>query len=134
MKEPYKKGVAIHLASSLALLPRGTQENGWERLRQAIADESSRQAPLRLDRKARFGKVDVKPGQYQLIILTEAPDRGEAYLFSRNDLNIEHLISTSPVEINVPSDQVEGLSFKPNDAGVSKISEIRIHGLELRFP
>jgi hypothetical protein len=25
MKEPYKKGVAIHLASSLALLPRGTQ-------------------------------------------------------------------------------------------------------------
>jgi hypothetical protein len=27
MKEPYKKGVAIHLASSLALLPRGTQRS-----------------------------------------------------------------------------------------------------------
>ena len=25
MKEPYQKGVAIHLATSLALLPRGTQ-------------------------------------------------------------------------------------------------------------
>src|ERR1700730_15205467 len=32
MKEPYKKGVANHLASSLALLPRGTQrsvDRGW---------------------------------------------------------------------------------------------------------
>jgi hypothetical protein len=109
-------------------------EDDWERLNRSLADGSGRQMPLRLDRKGRFGKVDVKPGQYQLIILTEAPNRGEAYLFSRNDLNIEHLVSTSPVEINVPSDQVEGVSFKPDDGGVSKISEIRIPGLELRFP
>ena len=27
MKEPYEKGVAIHSASSLALLPRGTQRS-----------------------------------------------------------------------------------------------------------
>jgi len=109
-------------------------ENDWERLNQALADGSGRQMPLRLDRKGRFGKVDVKPGQYQLVVLTEAPNQGEAYLFSRNDLNIEHLITTSPVEINVPSDQVEGVIFKPDDGGVSKISEIRIHGLEFRFP
>jgi len=109
-------------------------ENDWEKLRQALADGSGRQMPLRLDRKARFGKVDVKPGQYQLIVLTEAPNQGEAYLFSRNEVDIEHLISTSQVEINVPPDQVEGVSFKPDDDGVSKISEIRIPGLEVRFP
>jgi hypothetical protein len=109
-------------------------ENDWERLRRALADGSGRHMPLRLDRKARFGKVDVKPGQYQLIVLTEAPNQGEAYLFSRNEVDIEHLISTSDVEISAPPDQVEGVSFKPNDYGVSKISEIRILGLELRFP
>lgn len=109
-------------------------ENDWQRLNRALADGSGSQIPLRLDRKSRFGKVDVKPGQYQLIVLTEAPNQGEAYLFSRNDLNIEHLISTSQVEINVLSDHVEGVSFKSDDGGVNKISEIRIPGLELRFP
>jgi hypothetical protein len=29
-KKPYKKGVAIHLASSLALLPRGTQVDTYD--------------------------------------------------------------------------------------------------------
>jgi hypothetical protein len=109
-------------------------ESDWERLSQALADGSGRQVPFRLDRKSRLGKVDVKPGQYQLIVLTEAPNHGEAYLFSRNEVDIEHLISKSQVEINVASDQVEGVSFKPDDDGISKISEIRIPGLAVRFP
>ena len=109
-------------------------ESDWKSLRQALADGSGRQVPFRLDRKGRFGKVDVKPGLYQLIVLTKAPNQGEAYLFSRNEVDMEHLISTSQVEISVLSDQVEGVNFKPEDDGVSKISEIRIPGLVLRFP
>ena len=109
-------------------------ESDWERLKRALADGSGRHIPFRLDRKGRLGKVDVEPGEYQLIVLTEAPNRGEAYLFSRNEVDIEHLISTSQVEINVPSGQVEGVSFKPDHDGVSKISQIGIPGLVLRFP
>jgi len=39
MKEPYKKGVANHLASSLAQLPRGTpgQRFGFHNLRHSLA-------------------------------------------------------------------------------------------------
>jgi hypothetical protein len=83
-----------------------------------------------------MGKVDVKPAAYQLIVLTEAPNQGEAYLFSNNEANVEHLISTSHVEIAQSSErgQAEGVSFKQDDNGVSRISEIRTSGQVLRFP
>jgi hypothetical protein len=113
-------------------------ESEWERLRQAVAAGTGRQTSLRLDRKVRMGIVDVKPGDYQLIVMTEAPNQGEAYLFSNNNVNVEHLISTSHVEIAESSedDQSEGVSFKQdnNGIGVSRISEIRTSGRVLRFP
>jgi hypothetical protein len=111
-------------------------EGEWERLRQALATGTGRQTPLRLDRKVRMGKVDVKPGPYQLIVLTDARNQGEAYLFSNNEVNVEHLISTSHVDIAESSEhrQAEGVSFKQDDNGVSRISEIRASGRVLRFP
>jgi hypothetical protein len=111
-------------------------ESEWERLRQALATSTGRQTPLRLDRKVRMGKVDVKPGPYQLIVLTEAPNQGEAYLFSNNEVNLEHLISTSHVEIAESSEvgQAEAVSFKQDDNGVSRISAIRTSAQVLRFP
>ena len=113
-------------------------ESEWERLNQAVAAGTGRQTSLRLDRKVRMGIVDVEPGDYQLIVMTEAPNQGEAYLFSNNNVNVEHLISTSHVEIAESSenDQSEGVSFKQdnNGIGVSRISEIRTSGRVLRFP
>jgi len=73
-----------------------------------------------------------------LIVMTEAPNQGEAYLFSNNNVDVEHLISTSHVEMAESSenDQSEGVSFKQdnNGIGVSRISEIRTSGRVLRFP
>lgn len=111
-------------------------ESEWERLRQALAAGTGHQTPLRLDRKVRMGKVDVKPGPYQLIVLREAPNEGEAYLFSSHEVNVEHLVSTSHVEIAISpeGDDAEGVSFKQDDNGISKISEIRTSGQVLRFP
>jgi len=111
-------------------------ESEWERLKQALATGTSRQISLRLDRKVRMGKVDVKPGPYQLIVLTNEPNQGEAYLFSNNEVNVEHLISAGHVEIAKSSEggQAEGVSFKQDDNGVSRISEIRTSGQMLRFP
>jgi hypothetical protein len=111
-------------------------ESDWERLKQALATGTGRQTPVRLDRKVRVGNVDVKPGSYQLIVLTEAPSQGEAYLFPNNEVNVEHLMSTSQVEIAETSEdgQAEGVSFKQDDNGVSRISEIRASGRVLRFP
>jgi hypothetical protein len=110
-------------------------ESEWERLRQALAAGTDRQIPVRLDRKVRMGVVEVKPGTYQLIILAGAPNQGEAYLFSSNQVNIEHLISTSRVEIAAsPKDgQAEGVIFEQDDSGVSRISEIRTSWQVLRF-
>ncbi len=110
-------------------------ESEWERLRQALATGTGHQTPLLLDRKVRMGKVDIKPGSCQLIVLTEAPNQGQVYVFPNNGVNIEHLLSTSQVEI-APSEggQVEGVTYKQDDNGVSRISEIRTLGQLLRFP
>jgi hypothetical protein len=110
-------------------------ESEWERLKKALASGTGLQTPLRLDRKVRVGKVDVKPGPYQLIVLKEAPNQGEAYLFLNNEVNVEHLLCTSHVEIAESSEgsQAEGVSFRQDDIGVSRISEIRTHGQVLRF-
>jgi hypothetical protein len=111
-------------------------EGEWEKLKQALATGPGNQTALRLDRKVRMGKVDVKPGPYQLIILTEASNQGQAYLFLNNQVNIEHLISTSHIEIaeSTEGSQPEAISFKQDDNGVSRISEIRTPGRVIRFP
>ena len=111
-------------------------EGEWEKLKQALATGPGYHTALRLDRKVRVGKVDVKPGPYQLVILTEASNQGQAYLFSSNEVNIEHLISTSDIEIAESSEdsQPEAVSFKQDDNGVSRIGEIRTAGRVIRFP
>ncbi len=111
-------------------------ESEWEKLKQALATGPGHQTALRLDRKVRLGNVDVKPGPYQLIILTEASNQGQAYLFLNNEVNIEHLISTSHIEVAGSSEgrQPEAVSFKQDDNGVSRISEIRTAGRVIRFP
>ena len=110
-------------------------ETEWEKLRQALATGTGRQSPLRLDRKVRIGKVDLKPGSYQLIVLAETPNHGQAYMFPNNEVNIEHLISASRVEIAAAEGgQVEDVTYKQDDNGVSRISEIRTPGQLLRFP
>jgi hypothetical protein len=111
-------------------------ETEWEKLSQALATGAGRQSPLRLDRKVRIGKVELKPGSYQLIVLTESPNQGDAYVFPNSEVNIEHLLCTSHVEISLSSEggQVEGVTYKQDDNGVSRISEIRTPGQSLRFP
>src|SRR4029077_5542880 len=111
-------------------------ESERERLKQSLAAGRGRQIPIRLDRKVRMGKVDVKPGPYQLIVLTEAPNQGEAYLFPKNEVRAEHLVSTSHVEIaeSPEGGQAEGVSFKEDDNGATGISEIRTSWRVLRFP
>lgn len=111
-------------------------ESDWERLRQALAAGTGYPIPLQLDRKVRMASVDVKPGTYQLIVLPAAANQGEAYLFPSDQLNIEHLLSTSRVEIAPSSNnsQAQAVTFKQDDNGLSRISEIRIPGKVLRFP
>ena len=111
-------------------------ESEWERLRQALAAGTDHPIPLRLDRKVRIANVDMKPGTYLLIVLPAAVNQGEAYLFPSDQLNIEHLLSTSRVVIAPLSDnsQAQAVIFKQDDRGVSRISEIRTTGQVLRFP
>ena len=111
-------------------------ESDWERLKQALAANTGRQLPLQLDRSVRMGNVEVKPGSYKLIILAEVPNQAKAYLFSSKQVDIEHLISTSRVEIAASSGvgPSEGLIIKKDESDVSRISEIRTSGQVLRFP
>jgi hypothetical protein len=111
-------------------------ESDWEKLKQALAAGTDHPIPLRLDRKVRMGSVEVKPGSYQLIILVGAANQGDGYLFPSDQVKIEHLISTSRVEIAATSDEIQtnGVIYKQDDSGVSRISEVRTSGQLLRFP
>lgn len=110
-------------------------ESEWERLRQALAAGTDHPIPLHLDRKARMGNVEVKPGAYRLIVLPGPANQGEAYLFPNDQLNIEHLLSTSHVDIAAASSensQDQGVTFKQDDSG--RISEIQTAHEVLRIP
>ena len=111
-------------------------ESEWERLRQALAAGTDHPIPLRLDRKVRMGNVGVKPGSYQLIVLAGAANQGDGYLFSSDQVNMEHLISTSRVEIAASSNdgQANDVIYKQDDSGISRISEVRSSGQVFRFP
>ena len=111
-------------------------ESEWERLRQALAAGTDHPIRLRLDRKVRMGNVEVKPGSYQLIILSGASNQGDGYLFSSEQVNMEHLISTSRVEIAASSNdsQANDVIYKQDDSGVSRISEVRSSGQAFCFP
>jgi hypothetical protein len=111
-------------------------ESEWERLRQALAAGTNHPIPLRLDRKVRMGNVEVKPGDYQLIVLAGAANQGDVYLFSSDQVNVDHLMSTSRVEIAASSNdgQANDVIYKQDDSGVSRISEVRSPGQVLRFP
>jgi hypothetical protein len=111
-------------------------ESEWERLRQALAAGTDHPIPFRLDRKVRMGNVEVKPGSYQLIILAGAGNQGDGYLFSSDQVNMDHLISTSRVEIAASSNdgQANDVIYKQDDSGVSRISEVRSSGQVFRFP
>jgi len=110
-------------------------QSEWERLRQAAGTDHP--IPLRLDRKVRMGRRDVKPGSYQLIVLEGAANQADGYLFPSDQVAAEHLISTCPVEIAAATSeeaQTNGVIYKQDDSGASRISEVRTSGRLLRFP
>jgi hypothetical protein len=111
-------------------------ESEWERLRQAIAAGTDHPIPLLLDRRVRIGRVDVKPGSYQLIVLEGAANQTDGYLFPSDHVAAERLISTSQLEIAATTDEPQASSviYKQDDSGVSRISEVRTSRRLLRFP
>lgn len=111
-------------------------ESEWKRLKQALASGAGQQTTVRLNRKVRVGKVDVRPGLYELVVLPGSSSQGEAYLFSNHDVNVEHLISSGQVEIanSATVSQEAEVSFKQDDHGITRISEIHLAGQLLRFP
>lgn len=111
-------------------------ETEWQRVQHALASNETPKTRLRLDRAVRVGTVDLKAGLYQLVLLQTARDRGEAYFFPNNQLNIEHLAATTLVEIlPAPAEtQIAALSYKENAQGLSSIAEIGLAQQLLRFP
>jgi|SRR5579859_1569864 len=111
-------------------------ETEWGKLQQAIVANASHKIALQLDRKIRMGSVELKPGLYQLVLLTREIDHGEAYLFPKNEVNIEHLVATALVDIvpASPAIQAAEVRYAENGNGLSRISEIQIADQVLRFP
>lgn len=107
----------------------------WEKVQQTLVGGTNHKMAIRLDRIVRLEKVDLKPGFYQLVLLTQEAGRGEAYLFPNNEINIEHLAATAMVDILPLSSDTQAATviYKEDVKGESRISEIRYAGQVLRF-
>lgn len=105
-------------------------ETEWEKLRRELAGGSGRGTALQLDRKVRVGKVDLKPGLYQLVVLKSDPNHGEAYFFPTDQVNIEHLAGTALVDISPLSFDAHPaeVSYKEDEKGLVWLSDIRTGG------
>lgn len=111
-------------------------ESEWKQLKDALSSGTGRQTELRLERRVRVGIVDIRPGLYQLVVLTRGPNEGEAYLFANHGVKVEQLISSAQVKIaNASEDnQTEAVILRQDEDGVNRISSIRIDGQVVRFP
>ncbi len=107
----------------------------WEKVQQELKREAGNNIPVRLDRKVRIAKSDLKPGTYQLVLLEREGNRGELYFFPGNQVNIEHLAAVAMIEIATIDDtKADPISYKEDENGVTTLSEIRISNKILRFP
>lgn len=54
---------------------------------------------VQLDRKARVGDVELKPGLYQIVLLERPDNKSELYFFAGKDVKPQKSVASSPVDI-----------------------------------
>jgi len=108
----------------------------WEKVRQQLKNEENKKISVHLTRAVRILKSDLKPGDYQLVLLGRDANHDELYFFPGNQVNVEHLVAVALVEIQPPEvDAKTGpVSYKQDKNGITTISEIRTDSKTLRFP
>jgi hypothetical protein len=108
----------------------------WEKVRQQLKNEENRKISVHLTNRIRILKSDLKPGDYQLVLLGGDANHGEVYFFPRNQVNVEHLLAVALVEIQPLEGEAtaDPVSYMQDKNGVAAISAIRTDSKTLRFP
>jgi hypothetical protein len=135
----------LKLKSLLAELQKVTKKQ-WKdlpesiaKVRQELMRELPSSIPVELDRKARVGWVELKPGTYQLVPLERGSSRAELYLFPRNANNVKEVLAQALVIVERPGSLSRADHASASDIeyaeenGITTISRIRMRDRNFRF-
>jgi hypothetical protein len=111
----------------------------WQNLPEArkallaeIEGAKSRTVALQLDRTVVLNEAEMKPGDYQLILLERPDNRGEAYFFAGREVKPEHVTAQAVVAIESSPAGSLDVAYA-QQMGVETIATIQIPDKKLVF-
>lgn len=106
-----------------------------EMVQQELKTNASRKIPVQLDRRVQLSDGVLQPGRYQLVLLERPANRGEAYFFAGDDVNVKKIAASAIVEILLESPATTDSQVEYREDGAATgIAQIRLRDKTLRFP
>jgi len=105
-----------------------------EMVQQELKTSTGRKTPVQLDRRVQLTDGVLQPGRYQLVLLERPANRGEAYFFAGDDVNVKKIAASAVVEIHLETTPNVGAQVEYREEGaVTRIAQIRLRDKTLRF-
>lgn len=96
-----------------------------------IQSAKNRSVPLQVNRTVVLNKAEMKPGNYQLILLERPDHQGEAYFFAGQDVNPKHVTAQAVVTIESKAGSLD-VAYAGR-MGVETIATIQLADKKLVF-
>ncbi|MBZ5511156.1 MAG: hypothetical protein LAN70_08285 [Acidobacteriia bacterium] len=92
-----------------------------------IEQQKNNKIAVKLDHMMRVNEVDLKPGDYQIVLLERPDSKGEVYFFAGNKVNPEKSLISTKVEIVTQSNEVKDAQvIHKDDDKFATVTEIRL--------
>lgn len=105
-----------------------------EMVQQELKTNANQKIPIELDRRVQLTDGVLQPGRYQLILLERPGNKGEAYFFASNDVNVKKIAASGVVEIQAEAGTLSSPTVEYREEGaVTRIAKIRLRDKALRF-
>jgi len=89
---------------------------------------------IQIDRKARVGDAELKPGLYQIVLLERPDNKSELYFFAGKDVKPQKSVANSAVDITPQSGNPTTAQVKYEDtSGGAVVSEIQTESKTFRL-
>jgi hypothetical protein len=105
-----------------------------QQLRMELEEAKGQKSPIQIDRAALVNEVELKPGPYQVVVLTRAEDRGEVYFFKGQDVDTGRIAAQAVVILKATEDPSLPVAVGyATQEGVETISSLRLPEKTLSF-
>lgn len=105
-----------------------------EMVQQELKTNAGKKIPVQLDRRVQLTDGVLQPGRYQLVLLERPANKGEAYFFAGDDVNVKKIAASAVVEILLETLPTTGSQVEyREDGAATRIAQIRLRDKTLRF-